>query len=353
MARMGIKGFGEIAKGARQCPLQTCLWRLSACPGERMDTAAKFRTATPKWVTTRRRLFRSDANGSGDPFGMQACSERIPRWPPVSASHRSWPGIRTARGRARSALTGEPHRLRARPPPFPSGADVFPGHACEEEASRMRQRFLPPFGKPARWKKRRRCLPPLRLAGRGVSPQAIACDRSTLPPQRAKAIVYRFCLPPLRPFGPPLPPPEGEEGSPGMAAGASSPPSIGGEVVCKANRSGGRPLICDCPCPFRRGWRGWSSICVWELYAAPHPPLTGHLLPVNGEKEEAGQRPLCPAGHLPLKGGGRQLQRQLSPILRAWMKASCGMSTLPNCRMRFLPSFCLSSSLRLRVTSPP
>ena len=37
----------------------------------------------------------------------------------------------------------------------------------------------------------------------------------------------------------------------------------------------------------------------------------------------------------------------------AAMKASCGMSTLPNWRMRFLPSFCLSSSLRLRETSPP
>ena len=37
----------------------------------------------------------------------------------------------------------------------------------------------------------------------------------------------------------------------------------------------------------------------------------------------------------------------------AAMKASCGMSTLPNWRMRFLPSFCFSRSLRLRVTSPP
>ena len=37
----------------------------------------------------------------------------------------------------------------------------------------------------------------------------------------------------------------------------------------------------------------------------------------------------------------------------AAMKASCGMSTLPNWRMRFLPFFCLSRSLRLRVTSPP
>jgi hypothetical protein len=35
------------------------------------------------------------------------------------------------------------------------------------------------------------------------------------------------------------------------------------------------------------------------------------------------------------------------------INASCGISTLPNWRMRFLPSFCFSNSLRLRVTSPP
>ena len=34
-------------------------------------------------------------------------------------------------------------------------------------------------------------------------------------------------------------------------------------------------------------------------------------------------------------------------------KASCGTSTLPTCFMRFLPSFCFSSSLRLRLMSPP
>ncbi len=43
---------------------------------------------------------------------------------------------------------------------------------------------------------------------------------------------------------------------------------------------------------------------------------------------------------------------QLSTFSAA-MKASCGMSTLPNCRIFFLPSFCFSRSLRLRVTSPP
>ena len=40
-------------------------------------------------------------------------------------------------------------------------------------------------------------------------------------------------------------------------------------------------------------------------------------------------------------------------IFSAAMNASCGISTLPNCRIFFLPAFCFSSSLRLRETSPP
>ncbi len=40
-------------------------------------------------------------------------------------------------------------------------------------------------------------------------------------------------------------------------------------------------------------------------------------------------------------------------ILRAARNALCGISTLPNWRMRFLPSFCFSRSLRLRLMSPP
>jgi len=42
-----------------------------------------------------------------------------------------------------------------------------------------------------------------------------------------------------------------------------------------------------------------------------------------------------------------------SPIFTAARKASCGMSTLPNWRIFFLPAFCFSSSFFLRVTSPP
>src|SRR3954463_11868270 len=40
-------------------------------------------------------------------------------------------------------------------------------------------------------------------------------------------------------------------------------------------------------------------------------------------------------------------------VLSTSMKASWGMLTLPKAFMRFLPSFCFSRSLRLRVMSPP
>lgn len=40
-------------------------------------------------------------------------------------------------------------------------------------------------------------------------------------------------------------------------------------------------------------------------------------------------------------------------IFKTAMKASCGTSTLPTAFMRFLPSFCFSSSLRFLVMSPP
>ena len=42
-----------------------------------------------------------------------------------------------------------------------------------------------------------------------------------------------------------------------------------------------------------------------------------------------------------------------SPRLSTARNASCGTSTAPTCFIRFLPAFCFSSSLRLRVMSPP
>ena len=42
-----------------------------------------------------------------------------------------------------------------------------------------------------------------------------------------------------------------------------------------------------------------------------------------------------------------------SPTSSTVRNAFCGISTSPNCFSRFLPSFCLAHSLRLRVISPP
>lgn len=43
----------------------------------------------------------------------------------------------------------------------------------------------------------------------------------------------------------------------------------------------------------------------------------------------------------------------LSSLESTAMKASCGTSTEPTIFIRFLPSFCFSSSFRLREMSPP
>ena len=53
-------------------------------------------------------------------------------------------------------------------------------------------------------------------------------------------------------------------------------------------------------------------------------------------------------------GGGGGVAREFGQfVLRTSMKASCGMLTLPMAFIFFLPSFCLSRSLRLRLMSPP
>src|SRR6185312_1815830 len=56
---------------------------------------------------------------------------------------------------------------------------------------------------------------------------------------------------------------------------------------------------------------------------------------------------------VPQKPGSSRDSLQLSSIFKAAMKASWGISTLPNWRIFFMPSFCLSKSLRLRLMSPP
>lgn len=74
------------------------------------------------------------------------------------------------------------------------------------------------------------------------------------------------------------------------------------------------------------------------------PQPTAHRVP--GDRGLPLERALAAVAHLASFG--------FSPSwLSAAMKASCGISTVPTIFMRFLPSFCFSSSLRLRLMSPP
>ncbi len=97
-----------------------------------------------------------------------------------------------------------------------------------------------------------------------------------------------------------------------------------------------------------------------EHYSA----IVGHFLAVKNSRQIAGAMNAhferlrrYHAQLLATADPTQKIDRRDAPphasIFKAAMKASCGISTLPNWRMRFLPSFCLSRSLRLRETSPP
>ena len=78
------------------------------------------------------------------------------------------------------------------------------------------------------------------------------------------------------------------------------------------------------------------------------PPLTAQSAVRTRVKGEA------LAGSKGSALGRRRLVIYLSSfILSTARNASLGTSTVPNWRMRFLPSFCFSSSFFLRVMSPP
>ena len=70
----------------------------------------------------------------------------------------------------------------------------------------------------------------------------------------------------------------------------------------------------------------------------------------------SGHADQCSVGDRQFWASSYFLDLDLSPdssVDNAATKASCGTSTRPMVFIRFLPSFCFSSSLRLRVMSPP
>ena len=112
------------------------------------------------------------------------------------------------------------------------------------------------------------------------------------------------------------------------------------EVSDPGSMAAGDPCCCACSCP--------KSL---QLSGNMRPCISRNPGRKTGSHFSRGSQLCCACScpkSLQLFGNMRQ-----SLIFRALMKASCGISTLPNWRMRFLPSFCLSRSLRLRVASPP
>ena len=85
------------------------------------------------------------------------------------------------------------------------------------------------------------------------------------------------------------------------------------------------------------------STATSSVLICSQTPLRGRL----ARRASAG-RSRASGLRLPSAGAAHE-----SPSLSAARNASCGISTEPTRFMRRLPSFCFSSSLRLRLMSPP
>ncbi len=99
------------------------------------------------------------------------------------------------------------------------------------------------------------------------------------------------------------------------------------------------------------GWRaGFTDrAAAPRTREAPGVAYAGRLVRTLG-----GLRPTVPGARPARSAGYFFLSAAPSASVdRAAMNASCGTSTRPTIFMRFLPSFCFSSSLRLREMSPP
>ena len=97
--------------------------------------------------------------------------------------------------------------------------------------------------------------------------------------------------------------------------------------------------------PLRRGDRGGGDLCGdagREMEGEQGPPS------LRAKQSRLVTRDCFGALRAPRNDAAAH-----TSTFSAAMNASCGMSTLPNWRIFFLPFFCLSRSLRLRVTSPP
>jgi hypothetical protein len=106
-------------------------------------------------------------------------------------------------------------------------------------------------------------------------------------------------------------------------------------------------------------WRMPARRALPRYFSAPRINSWRRIASMRSGISGSCQKPICPGLFQSWPSirnsmccAYREMLAQLSTFSAA-MNASCGMSTLPNCRIFFLPSFCFSRSFRLRVMSPP
>ena len=115
------------------------------------------------------------------------------------------------------------------------------------------------------------------------------------------------------------------------------------------------------PASLRRSRFAMTAQIALDIMRAAYADLRPPRQRCEGWRESRQNQPL---GHLSSGDGSqpeppnfrdpsRVAAAPQASIFKAARNALCGISTLPNCRIRFLPSFCFSRSFRLRLMSPP
>ena len=135
----------------------------------------------------------------------------------------------------------------------------------------------------------------------------------------------------------------------------------GGRGRCRTGRSSGRAAVLQAVvadagrgCRGRRGWvrGGCSGLGQAAGRGLPRSRCRwgGRPITFDDLRGRCRWRLACQAAQAAARAAGNENRGEhQASILRAARKALWGISTLPNWRMRFLPSFCLSRSLRLRL----
>lgn len=96
-------------------------------------------------------------------------------------------------------------------------------------------------------------------------------------------------------------------------------------------------------------YRGWANVGLPTHGSLPRYPT----IPRTDCWDTWRRQSSCVTDHSEAPPPGIRRVPNYSSCSSTAMKASWGMTTMPTDFMRFLPSFCFSRSLRLRVTSPP